>query len=613
MILTKLVKISISNRNINKYKNLGYICNIGDILNVDLEHVNPYSRSIIIANCDFCGKEKEVTLKKYTTNYNNGGFFSCSKKCSNNKAKLTNIIKYSETHPMKSEEIREKSKKTNLERWGVENVFQNDLIKEKIKKTNLERWGNEIISKNKEILDKIKNTNNQKFGVDFYFKSTDFKEKTKRTNLERWGVESFTKTEEYLEKTKKTNLERWGVEFSLQNDEIKEKSKKTKLENYGCIFYTNREKAKKTNLERWGTEYYTNTEKAKKTNLEKYGVFHPMMNEEFRSKFKIVNDSNYIKYSINNFSIFRCDLGKNHEFEITSSMFSDRKRYKTTLCTICNPIGDLKSFKEKELFKFIKSIYNNRLIQSYRDGLEIDIYLPDLNLGFEFNGLYWHSDQYKDKFYHINKTKHFKERGIRIIHIWEDDWNNKKEILKSQINNWFNISENKIFARKCEVKEVRDSKISTKFLEENHIQGKVGSSLKLGLYYEDELVSLMTFDHYEGRNKMEKDEWNLSRFCNKLNTFVLGGASKLFKYFIKNYEVNRVVSYSDNDWSLGDLYETLGFEKISESNPDYKYIFEGVRTHKSRFRKSKTGISESKLNLLKVYDCGKIKWQYRSN
>jgi hypothetical protein len=241
--------------------------------------------------------------------------------------------------------------------------------------------------------------------------------------------------------------------------------------------------------------------------------------------------------------------------------------------------------------------------------LEIDIYLPKINLGIEFNGLYYHSNKFKDKNYHLNKTKYFEERGIRIIHIWEDDWNYKKNIIMSQIKNWLNSTDNKIFARKCEVKEIKDSKIVSKFLNDNHIQGQVASSLKLGLYFKDELVSLMTFDHYEGRKKMLQNNWNINRFCNKLNYNIIGGASKLFKYFTKNYDVEKVISYSDKDWSLGELYKTLGFVKKSDSNPDYKYIIEGKRYHKSKFRKSKTGISESELEIIKIYDCGKIKWE----
>jgi hypothetical protein len=122
----------------------------------------------------------------------------------------------------------------------------------------------------------------------------------------------------------------------------------------------------------------------------------------------------------------------------------------------------------------------------------------------------------------------------------------------------------------------------------------------------------MTLDHYEGRNKMEDGGWNINRFCNKVNYSVIGGASKLLKYFINNYDVKRVISYADRDWSEGNLYEKLGFDKVNESKPDYKYIFEGKRVHKSRFRKSKTGISENKLKILKIFDCGKIKWELNS-
>lgn len=141
------------------------------------------------------------------------------------------------------------------------------------------------------------------------------------------------------------------------------------------------------------------------------------------------------------------------------------------------------------------------------------------------------------------------------------------------------------------------------------------SKLKLGLYYNSNLVSVMTFNKSEGRKKMSDVEWNLNRFCNKLNTTVIGGASKLLKYFIKNYNPKRVVSYADKDWSSGGIYETLGFKLISENNPDYKYIFEGKRVHKSRFRKSKlkTNLTESqymkKSHIERIWDCGKLKFE----
>ena len=305
-----------------------------------------------------------------------------------------------------------------------------------------------------------------------------------------------------------------------------------------------------------------------------------------------------------------------HICEINQLNYHGRIKNNTTLCTICNPIGDSKSIKEKNLFEYIKSVYNGRIIQSYRDGLEIDIYLPELKLGFEFNGLYWHSEKYKDKNYHLDKTNYFKEKGIRIIHIWEDDFDNKFDIIKSQILNLLGKSE-KVYARKCIIKEV-SIKETRQFLDDNHIQGFVNSSVKIGLYHQDELVSIMTFDSFEGRKKMEDGSYNLSRFCNKLGYNVVGGASKLLSYFIKEYKVTRIVSYADKDWSIGNLYYTLGFNNILESKPDYKYIVDGKRVHKSRYKKSRLGIQGTsitehqetkRLGIHRIYDCGKIKFE----
>ena len=114
----------------------------------------------------------------------------------------------------------------------------------------------------------------------------------------------------------------------------------------------------------------------------------------------------------------------------------------------------------------------------------------------------------------------------------------------------------------------------------------------------------------KGRKKMKETEWNLNRFCNKSGISVVGGASKLLNFFIKNYSPTRIISYSDKDWSSGNLYEKLGFKKTYETKPDYKYLVDFIRIHKSNFKKSVTGISESKLNLPRVWDCGKIKWEF---
>jgi len=309
-----------------------------------------------------------------------------------------------------------------------------------------------------------------------------------------------------------------------------------------------------------------------------------------------------------------CIVG--HEFAINIDNYHSRIKNNLSLCTVCNPIGDSRSIKEDDLYNFISSNYTGEIVRNYRDKLEIDIYLPDLRIGFEFNGIYWHSDKYRDKNYHSEKNKYFSEKGIRIINIWEDDWSFNSDIIKSQIKNWIGKTDNKLFARKCKVVQL-DS--VSDFLKNNHIQGADKSNIKLGLYYNDELVSVMTFNNYEGRKKMEKDGWNLSRFCNKIGIIVVGGASKLLKYFIKNYTPVRIISYADKDWSFGNLYQQLGFSKISEGIPDYKYVINNKRVHKSNFRKSKLKYTETETEyiksagLYKIWDCGKIKYEIIPN
>ena len=533
----------------------------------DVSGLGKWSKQLIGLICDDCGIEKSMSYKLYTSyGYENGEYYC--RKC--------------------------KLKRNNLERWGVENVFQLKEVKEKIKKTNLEKFGVENPSQNPEINKRVKESMSK-------LDKEEVNKKRESTNLEKWGVKNVSQVKEIKEKKSETNIENWG-KFYLKTGEFR---------NY----------IKNNNLEKWGNEIYFKTEdflnKSKKTNLEKWGVENPSQNKEVINRIKkslkrSLNDKTLNKFeniiNINNdtFEIY-CNECKSN-FTISKILFYKRRETKTTICTDCNKVDKHQSGKEIKLFNFISSIYNGEIIQSYRDVYEIDIYLPDLKIGFEFNGVYWHSDLYKEKNSHLEKTKYFKERGIRIIHIWEDDWDFKTDIIKSQITNWLGLSK-KIFARKCNIKEV-DVSEAISFLEENHIQGKIGSNLKIGLYYEDKLVSLMTFDNLEGRKRMSDGNWNINRYCNKRGYSIVGGASKIFKYFLENYEVDRVISYADRDWSLGGLYDNLGFKKVGENNPDYKYVVNGIRVHKSGFKKSKTGISESKLNIPKIWDCGKIKYEY---
>jgi len=554
----------------------------------------------------------------------------CSRRCMYDSPKLKDkrknscIEKYGVDNPSKSKEVRDKVIKTNLDKFGHEWATKSDDVKVKMKEQFIERYGVDNPSKIKEVRDRAKETMLDRFGVEHAMHSDDIKNKLKNKFLEKYGVDNPSKIKEVRDRAKETMLDRFGVEHAMQNKSIQDKCKKTNIERYGVdspLKSNNiREKIKNTNIDKYGVDNPFKSdiiiEKIKQTNVERYGETHISKNNDYREKYKITKHPNYISYINNGISLFSCDKNEEHNFEITVDNFIHRSKSNNPLCTICNPIGDLKSIKENELYLHIKNIYNGEVIQSYRDVFEIDIYLPELNIGFEFNGLFWHSEKCKDKNYHLDKTNYFKDRDIRIIHIWEDDWTFNRDIIKSQINNWLGLTIDKIWARKCKVLLINDTKIIKSFLNENHIQGYVNSVLCIGLYYDNELVSLMTFDHYEGRNKMSENDWNLSRFCNKLNTNVVGGASKLLNYFIKGYKPNRIISYADRCWSDGGLYYTLGFSNIGHSRVDYKYIVNEKRVHKSRYKKSNLKIENmteteyTKMNNInRIWDCGKLKFE----
>jgi hypothetical protein len=549
MIISETILIkTFANKKLKHYSNLGYDISKEEI-EVKIEDIPKSISDNIIVKCDYCQKVHERKIVDYFRIISKTDKYACSRKCGVIKFKETISLIDKKPHPQKGKRID----KDKLEK-----------ALEKRKKTNLEKWGVEHVLQNKEI-----------------------KEKFNETNILRYGTDNFSKTYEFVYNQKKNSLEKWGVEHHSQSNEIKNK-------------------IKETNLEKWGVKSTLNIEKSNIIRNTK------LRSEEFRKNDNISEHTNYIRYEGESKSIFNCDCNENHEFSISYDNFKGRLDNNIPLCTVCYPIGDHRSIKEKEIYDFISSIYDKEIIQSYRDKLEIDIYLPDLKLGFEFNGLYWHSDKYKDKWYHLSKIDHFKEKEIRIFNIWENDWNHRKNIIKSQIENLLNLNK-KIFARKCEIKEIKDIKIVKQFLDDNHIQGFVKSNIKIGLFNNEELVSIMIFDTNEGRKKMNDNEYNISRFCNKLGTTVVGGASKILKYFIDVYNPSRIISYADKDWSSGSLYTKLGFIRMYDTSPDYRYIVKNELVHKSKYRKSYTGISESELNIPKIWNCGKIKFELDLN
>ena len=286
------------------------------------------------------------------------------------------------------------------------------------------------------------------------------------------------------------------------------------------------------------------------------------------------------------------------------------------VCDICFGSNSV-SKAELQLREWIRSVIPNELI--YQDktildnGFEIDILIPDLKIGIEYNGLYWHSEEVgKHKWYHVTKSNKCKEKGFRLIQIFEDEWIYKESIVKSKLLHIFKQNNsNKISARKCTVKIIPNS-IARTWHELHHIQGRGTGNVCFGLKYQDELVAVMDFAQAK-----TIDTWELTRFS--IEGHIPGAISKLFSAFVKQYNPLSVVSYSDNRWNTGYVYEILGFKKEGTTLPNYWYVLGDKRLHRYKFRKDQLinegfDPTKSEQEIMKergykrIWDCGYDKW-----
>lgn len=458
-------------------------------------------------------------------------------------------------------------------------------------------------------------------------KEVIFSERFDRGYNEFCSVECINSNKEEMTlRVRKTMNEKYGVDYYPEHKDFITKQKQTKKLKYGNENYNNMDKNFNTKKLLYGDKNYVNIKKAEETSIKKYGVKNYSLSEEYKTQI----DSDYKKIYP------KLDIVSIQHREVTikckecggistisKQMIYERNKTNTNPCTICHPFGQsMISSGEQQMIDFIESL-GVAVIPSHKilpNKKEIDVFLPNHNIGFEYNGLYWHNELFMDQKYHLNKTNDAKNLGIDLIHIFEDEWVNNRPIVESIIKNKLNKIGDKIFGRKCVIEEVL-SKEASIFLEKNHIQGNVNSKIRLGLYYNEELVSLMTFNRGRALMGGKLDEWELSRFCNKINTNVIGAASKLFEYFKKHYDPKKIVSYSDIRLFDGKMYEKLGFERIHESEPNYWYVINGLRYYRFGFRKSnliKEGFDPNKTEqqimldrkIYRIYDCGNVRWEY---
>jgi hypothetical protein len=599
--------------------------------------------------CIIC--ENDVRFKKFSEGYSS----YCSMKCLGldktvqGKREQTSIIKNGVKYALQSNEIKEKIKLTNIRRYGIEHPQKLTTIKEKTRQTNLLKYNVESHNQLDEVKNKKKETLLKKYGVDNPMKSEVIKEIVKNTNLKKYGVDNPNKSDEIKNKIRKTVKEKYDVEHYFNSNEFSLKKNRTLIKEYGVDNPMKsdviKESVKKIKLEKYGDENFNNRIKSKETTIKKYGVDNISKSPEIILKIKKTNILNFIKKYSNLLNVNQNDIDiigdyvtinnyckKHDNFNISKSLLYSRLIWNKheNICTKCNPVSENKSIIELELKSFLMSL-NIKLVNNDKSILdnkqELDFYLPEYKLAIEFNGLYWHSELFKDKNYHLNKTNLCNNKGIQLLHVYEDEWIYKKEIIKSIIKSKLNIIENNIYGRNTVIKEI-DKSTTSDFLMLNHVQGAVPSEISIGLYYNNDLVSIMCFDTARkglGNAKNSDKFFNLSRFCNKINTHVIGGASKLLKYFIKTYNPHEIITYADLRFSQGNLYKQIGFNEVHVNKPSYYYIANNQkqRYHRFNFRKKRIielgwyddnkTIDEILIehNIYKIYNCGTIKFSLK--
>lgn len=452
------------------------------------------------------------------------------------------------------------------------------------------------------------------------------------------------------EKIKQTNKKKYGVNYGLQSEVIKNKSKSTCFKKYGINNVSQIPEVsiqkKKTCFLHYGTEWFLQrTDIIKQNLITKYGVDNVQ---------KIPNvKQNRIKTRRGNFydSLLISDRLK----KLATPQFSKQdyiqgglfQKYKF-LCNVCHKIfedcledGDIprcthcfrgRSWFQKEVFDFLSSIVGSMNVKEgdktiLSNGKELDFYIQTHNIAIECNGLFWHGElNGKHKFYHLNKTLECEQKNIKLIHLFEDEWIEKKEIVKRRLLHIFKMDYSKIFARTCNITLISKNQ-SDMFLEQYHIQGKDNSSVQVGLFFNNELLAVMTFG--KNRiclgNKAYENEYELYRFCSKTN--IVGGAGKLLSYFIKTWNPSKITTYADRRWSgINDTFYTkIGFVFLKTTLPSYWYFGRGKnykRYHRFGFAKHTLIKKLNVFNPLmsewenmknngwdRIWDCGNLKYE----
>ena len=501
-----------------------------------------------------------------------------------------------------------KGKKTRLERYGDENYVNSD----KITKTKIERYGDDYFQ---QWVNTTQDTKLKRYGNKNFVNV----EKCKETKLKRYG----SKTYNNIEKCLTTKEERYGDKFYNNNKQISQTKANWTEEKRQEI----NDKRVATVLDKYHVESVAQLaevrEKTKNTILEKYGVESVFQLKKCRDEGRLalsekswenlIKNPNYIPLFSKDDYFRNTDKSVVWKWKHAICGTEFESKYTQLIrdgiaCPKCYPrmITGI-SKEERLLLDFIKTLYSGKIEVNTKQIItpyELDIYIPEKKIAIEYDGLYWHrAEQSEDKFRQLNKTEMCEKLGIHLIHIFENEWLFKTDIVKNRLANLFGCYEKTIYARNCEVKEINYHDAST-FTSLYHIQSFVSAKINLGLFYNNELVAVMTFTNPRFSKKYE---YELLRFCVKGRYHIIGAAGKLLKCFERTYKPKSLISYADRKWTMNNsnsVYSSIGMYFDHISKPDYKY-FNASRKLESRLKYQKHKLKD----LLKNFDPNKTEYE----
>jgi hypothetical protein len=382
---------------------------------------------------------------------------------------------------------------------------------EKVKKTNLERHGYENVACSEITKEKVRQTNNANYGSDYPMQNETFRANVEQHNIDKYGVKTTLLVPEFIEKSNHTNLNRYGVINPIQNERVKEKAaatNSTKL--YGV-----------PDIMVWRDDFVNV--------MRDQGITAALQ------KYPTIGIQTAMRYFVPD------DLKKNGS--VTQNDVHKQLENNTDIIFESN----------------VRSIVPNN------NRLEIDLINREHKISIEFNGLYWHRDAHQKD---IDKANAMRDMGYQHIILDETDiWTDRIPFISEMIN----PIKKTIYARKCHVSTISSSEAKT-FLTQYHLQGFTGGPIRYGLFYNEELVQVMTF----GNPRYDKSyDYELIRLCSKFGFSIVGGANKLFKRFINDHNNPSIISYCDFKYFSGDVYERLGFDFVRLNPHGYVWFNDG--------------------------------------